>query len=133
MSADFVATKNLTKPRREARKRLKARISAILDQLADFGDEYRDAKVREALEWKRQATPDIEQFPLINAAAQRSGKTPIQVANQILAVDLQWRNKLAAIENILIESRQNISAGRNAQQIDAAVEAAMTALDSAAE
>lgn len=133
MSADFVATKNLAKPRKVARRRLKEQIAATLDRLADFGDEYREARVREAMEWKRQGNPDIEQFPLLQASSERLGGTPLQAANRILAADLQWRRKLAMLETTVLDARKNITAGRNAAEIDAAVEAAMIALSNISE
>jgi hypothetical protein len=133
MSADFVATKNLAKPRKQARQRLKDRIAETLNRLADFGDEYREVRVREAMEWKRQANPDVEQFPLLEASAARLGGTPLQAANRILAADLQWRRKLALLETTVLVARRDITAGRNAAEIDAAVEAAISSLDAISE
>ncbi len=129
MSADFVATKNLAKPRQAARQQLKGRVSSVLSKLTDLGDEYREVKVREALEWGRQTNPNINDFPLLKAAAERKGQSPAQEANRILTADLQFRRKLARLETAILEAREKIDTGKSSQAIATAIDAALNALD----
>lgn len=129
MSADFVATKNLTKPRQQARQNLKERISSVLNRLTGLGDEYREVKVREAMEWTRQTDPNINNFPLLKAAAERRGQSPTQEANRILTADLQFRRKLARLETAVLEAREKIDTGHSSQAIANAIEDALNVLD----